>query len=50
MLSQTRTKSEFLLSSFSPIQMNFKRKVHHTLIIQELQIIKCIKQHNISYN
>jgi hypothetical protein len=29
---------------------HFKRKVHPTLIIQELQTIKCIKQHNISYN
>jgi hypothetical protein len=27
----------------------FQRKVHPTLIIQELQIIKCTKQHNINY-
>jgi hypothetical protein len=44
-LCQTHTKSEFLLSSFSSIQNHFKRNVHPTLIIQELQTIKCIKQH-----
>jgi hypothetical protein len=28
----------------------FQRKVHPTLIIEESQIIKCIKKYNISYN
>jgi hypothetical protein len=46
--AQTRTTRESLLSNFSSKQ-TLRRKVHPTLIIQELQAIKYIKQHNISY-
>jgi hypothetical protein len=46
--AKTRTTRESLLSILSSNQTH-RRKVHPTLIIQELQPIKYNKQHNISY-
>jgi hypothetical protein len=48
-LYQTHIKSRSLLSSFSSIQIISKEKIQPTLIIQELQTIKCNKatQHHL---
>jgi hypothetical protein len=37
------------IASHTSKKSTLREKVHPTLIIQELQVIKCIKQHNINY-